>query len=177
MDDARDEGKLLAGQGTKLFGKAMDSIKHRYPRQCKAMETCLAELSDLEQENCPNPDLPANCFGKLMAELFVFEEDLWANSLRQMGISLGRFIYLADAMADYRKDKRKKKYNPFIAMGMEEDWSKWDEILVLTMSRCTAQFEKLPLVQDKMLLNNILYSGVWGNFHRKKKEGRDGIDQ
>jgi hypothetical protein len=28
----------------------------------------------------------------------------------------------------------------------------------------------LPLVQDKQLLDNILYSGVWVNFGRKKRQ-------
>jgi hypothetical protein len=42
------------------------------------------------------------------------------------------------------------------------------------MARCTREFEKLPLVQDKPLLDNILYSGVWCNFRKMKKEGRDG---
>lgn len=176
-DDWQDDKTVSARMMGSILRKNYEEIAARYPRQCKAVEDCIREINHLEKENCPNPDLPAGAFGTLMAELLVYQEDIWAPTLRQMGMALGRFIYLADAMADYRKDKRKKKYNPFIAMGMEEDWSKWDEILVLTMSRCTAQFEKLPLVQDKQLLDNILYSGVWGNFHRKKKEGRDGVDQ
>ena len=32
-------------------------------------------LSALEKENCANPDLPAGCFGRLMGELLVYEED------------------------------------------------------------------------------------------------------
>ena len=40
------------------------------------------------------------------------------------------------------------------------------------MARCTAYFEKLPLVQDKALLDNILYSGVWVRYRQKnRKEG------
>ena len=51
---------------------------------------------------------------------------------------------------------------------------RWEEYLVLTMGRCTDYFEKLPLVQDKTLLDNILYSGVWVNKRRKgQKENRD----
>ena len=38
------------------------------------------------------------------------------------------------------------------------------------MAKCTEEFEKLPLVQDKKLLDNILYSGVWCSFARMKKE-------
>ena len=41
---------------------------------------------------------------------------------------------------------------------------------MLAMARCTECFERLPLVQDKALLDNILYSGVWTGGRRKKKE-------
>ena len=41
------------------------------------------------------------------------------------------------------------------------------------MGRCTAAFEKLPLVQDKPLLDNILYSGVWINKRGKKENHND----
>ena len=105
-----------------------------------------------------------------MAELLVLEEDLWAADLRQMGDALGRFIYLLDAALDYRRDGRKGKYNPYLAMGLGEDWQRWEDYLVLTMGRCTAYYEKLPLVQDKALLDNILYSGVWVNYRRKRNE-------
>ena len=68
---------------------------------------------------------------------------------------------MADAAVDYRADKRKGKYNPFLAMGTGEDWARWEEYLVLAMGRCTANYEKLPLVQDKAILDNILYSGAY----------------
>ena len=38
------------------------------------------------------------------------------------------------------------------------------------MGRCTDYYERLPLVQDKGLLDNILYSGVWGIYRGKRKE-------
>ena len=108
-----------------------------------------------------------------MGELLVYEEDLWAPKLRSMGMALGRFIYLADAAVDYRRDKKGGKYNPFLAMGTGEDWERWDSYLVLAMGKCTEEFEKLPLVQDKPLLDNILYSGIWCNFRTKRKINRE----
>ena len=176
VDDWQDDKALSARMKSGLFGKNYAEISERYPRQCKAIADCIHKINTLEKENCSNPDLPAGLFGELMGELLVYRKDLWAPTLRQMGMALGRFIYLADAAVDYRRDKRKGKYNPFLAMGTGEDWPRWEEYLVLAMGRCTAEFEKLPLVQDKHLLDNILYSGVWGNFHRKKKEGRAGSD-
>lgn len=170
LDDWEDErkwsAKLLAG----AFGKHFPEIEARYPRQCEAIRTCIARLSQLEKVSCDNPDEAANCFGTLMAELLVYQEDLWAPYLRQMGMALGRFIYLLDAAVDYRKDKKQGKYNPYIAMGMEENWPVWEEYLVLAMARCTDAYERLPLVQDKALLDNILYSGVWVGYKKGKKK-------
>lgn len=170
LDDWEDDGKysarFLAGQ----FGKRLQEITERYPRQCKAVEDCIRQLSALEKAGCSNPDEPASCFGQLMGELLTYEEDLWADSLRQMGFYLGRFIYLLDAALDYEKDAKKGKYNPYLAMGTGKDWARWEEYLVLTMGRCTDYFEKLPLVQDKPLLDNILYSGVWTGKRRKEKK-------
>ena len=55
-------------------------------------------------------------------------------------------------------------------MGMERDWTRWEEYLVLAMAKCTDHYERLPLVQDKDILDNILYSGVWVNARGEKKE-------
>ena len=170
LDDWQDDGKCSAKILADAFGKHYPAIEQRYPRQCGAIRDCISRLLELEKANCANPDEPASCFGQLMAELLTFEEDMWAPILRQMGFSLGRFIYLLDAAVDYEKDKRKGKYNPYLAMGTGKDWPRWEEYLVLTMGRCTASYEKLPLVQDKALLDNILYSGVWVNYRGKGQE-------
>lgn len=168
MDDYSDDGKLTSKAMASVLEKNQFQIKEQWPRQCQAIETCIAELSRLEREGCKNPDEPAGCFGKLMGELLVYREDMWADTLRQMGMALGRYIYLADAAVDYRRDKRRGSYNPYAAMGMEADWAQWEQYLVLAMGRCTDHFERLPLVQDKKLLDNILYSGVWVEYRRRQ---------
>jgi len=170
LDDWQDDGKVSAKVMAGVLGKHFTEIEARFPRQCGAIRDCICRLNELEKAGCPNPDEPAGVFGELMAELFVVREDLWSPTLRRMGHALGRFIYLLDAAVDYDKDKRKGKYNPYIAMGMEKDWARWQEYLVLTMGRCTANFEMLPLVQDKALLDNILYSGVWVSYRGNGKE-------
>ena len=166
QDDIADDGSLTARVMAPVFGRTLPQIRQRFPRQCAAIRECLQELNDLEKAGCDNPDLPAGCFGKLMAELLVYEEDIWAPTLRQMGDALGRFIYLTDAAVDYRQDQKKRKYNPFLTMGTGENWQQWENYLVLAMARCTRHFEMLPLVQDKDILDAILYSGVWIEFRR-----------
>ena len=169
LDDYADDRKSGAKILAQKLEKDVQRISLEYPRQCRAMEDCIARLAQLERDGCPNADEPAACFGQLMAEVLVYREDLWAENLKQMGMALGRYIYLADAAIDYAKDQKKGRYNPFLAMGMEEDWTRWEEYLVLAMSRCADYYERLPLVQDKDILDNILYSGVWVEFRRRQK--------
>lgn len=173
LDDYQDDGKRSAKRMAGVFEKALPRIRKDYPRQCQALEACIHQLRVLEKDGCPDPDQVAGCFGKLMGELLVYQEDLWAPNLRQMGMALGRYIYLADGAVDYRRDRRKGRYNPFLAMGTGEDWARWEQYLVLAMSRCTQYYERLPLVQDKKILDNILYSGVWVEYRRRGKQSRE----
>lgn len=174
-DDYEDEGHLAAKMMAGVFAKTLPQLKQRYPRQCRAIETCLDRLCALEKENCPDPDAPAGCFGDLMAELLVYEEDRWSEMLRLLGRHLGRYIYLADAAVDYRRDLRKKQYNPFLAMETGLDWLRWEQYLVQELGRCTEAYERLPLVQDKDILDNILYSGIWVEYRRR--QGRKATEE
>ena len=176
MDDYADEGRRSAKMVAGIFAKSLDAVRKDWPRQCAAIETCLEALRKLEKENCPNPDEPAGTFGKLMGELLVYREDRWADTLRTMGMALGRYIYLADAVVDYRRDVRKHQYNPFLAMGSGEDIPRWEEYLYLAMGRCTDYFQRLPLVQDKALLDNILYSGVWLEYRRRQPKPKTSLE-
>ena len=166
QDDRRPDALALR----RLLRPHYEAIQSRFPRQCRAMETCIRDLRRMEAEHCPNPDLPANCFGLLMAELFCWREDRWSGYLRQMAMALGRFIYFVDAAVDYRRDLHRGSYNPFRAMGGEPDPDRWENYLVLEMGRAPQAYEMLPLVQDKDLLDNILYTGVWVTYRSKQKK-------
>lgn len=170
LDDWQDDRKTSA----KLLAKALkphyDRISGEYPRQCRAMEESLEALGTLEKGNILDPDRAANTFGQLMGTLFVWKEDLWQEPLYQMGFYLGRFIYLVDAQLDLQEDQKKGSYNPLLNTQTEDFL---ESILVLTLSRCAFYYEKLPLVQDKGLLDNILYSGVWVRYREHYRKERN----
>ena len=159
-NDDRNVAKLLQAQ---LFRSPAAAAALRYPRQARAIADGLAELTALEQRGVPDPDGAANCFGRLLGELFVWkEDDHWAAALRAVGEGLGRFLYTLDAAVDLPEDLRRGRYNPLSDLAREgrtlEDFR--EELSVL-IGECTEVFERLPLVQDAELLRNILYSGVW----------------
>lgn len=170
LDDWQDDKK----QGARLLARHLEpqysQIAKKYPRQCKAIDTGIRDLSQLEKDNVQNPDLAAAAFGRLMGELFVWQEDLWQDTLRAVGEALGRFIYLMDAELDLEEDRKKGSYNPLAELPQQDHL---EQILTLTMGRCAYYYEKLPLVQDKGLLDNILYSGVWVRYREKYRKERN----
>jgi len=163
-DDKRRSAKILAGR----LSPFIDSIKDSWPRQSDAVARRLKDLADMEARNEINPDIPANCFGALMGEIFVMREDEYSPALRRMGAALGRYIYLLDAVCDLHSDIRKQKYNPLIAQ-MDTDFI---PVLTMMIGECTAEFEALPLERDIDILRNILYSGVWVRTKRKKEDNK-----
>ena len=174
LDDWQDERSVLALTEARALRNAFDKVKERWPRQCGAMERCMSELSQLEKHRSEQADAAVNCFGSLMGELFVREEDHWAEHFRLFGQALGRFIYMLDACADLEKDIKRGNYNPLLGMG-RADMSDEEQILLLKslIGECVIEFEKLPLVQDVDIMRNILYSGVWTQYRMKKRKGAE----
>lgn len=176
-DNWEDERSLRGRAAMGILGPHLETLRQEYPRQLAAMKKHLGELARLEKENCPNPDLPANAFAGLLGEVFLWQEDRWADTLRGLGYSLGRFIYLADAAMDYDRDRRKGAYNPFLAMGQEKEPSRWEEYLTAELASCAACLERLPLVQDKKIIDNIIYSGVWLTYRQAAQKGKGKHDR
>lgn len=179
VDDWQDERKPLALAGTKVLEPCYRAAAARWPRQCAAIETCMAELRAIETAAEPAPDAAADCFGRLMGELFTPEPDpVWEPRFRAFGAALGRFIYMMDACVDYEKDRKRGSYNPLFALhgdGLTE--AETLSLLKMHIGECTAEFERLPLVQDVDILRSVLYSGVWIQYNAKmKQEKRDAED-
>lgn len=170
LDDWNDSRNIMAMGEAKLFEKKYRRIERQYPEKCKRIKECLNELSEMEKEGVINPDLPAGCFGRLLGEIFVREEDEYGAGLRAFGNSLGRVIYIMDACLDLKDDIKKERYNPMTAIPSGE----FDSILNLLMSDCVEKYMQLPVKRDEKLIENILYSGIWTVYEAKNKKAGGG---
>jgi hypothetical protein len=169
LDDWSDDHSLLSVSGAKLLKRRYRKIERRYPKKCEKIRTCLEQLAELEKSKEVNIDLITRPFGELMGELFVYREDQWKGILFQLGFFLGKYIYLLDAYDDLERDIQSGSYNPIEPMRKNEFFEQEIyQILMLMMSECTKEFEKLPLLWDAELLRNILYAGVWKKYDDKK---------
>lgn len=166
IDDWNDDRSLLSLSEAAVMRRSYDRVKSKYPRQVGVIEDCLNTLGDIEKKWTPEPDRASEAFGTLMAELFVYKDDRWSDTLRHLGRALGQFIYVLDACIDLRDDKRFYKYNPFVSLfNRPDEREQFEDILKMLMGECVFYFDKLPLVQDTELLRNILCTGVWNKFN------------
>lgn len=166
MDNWVDDRSLLSLSQAKLLENAAGKAEENYPRQVKAIKDALQRLSMMEKDDVTNPDLPASAFGGLLGEIFVPDEHMpQAAALYDLGFTLGRFIYIMDAVMDLKDDIKKQRYNPLILIPTAQH----EEILRLQMAQCAACFEQLDIHRNRELLENILYSGVWTSYAAKNR--------
>lgn len=172
-DDWNDEKSVKSLAGKTILEYKVRKAVLKYPRQCKVIEEELEHLAQYEREGVMEIDLPAGCFGRLMAEMFVYKMDHWEESLRKIGFYLGKFIYIMDAYDDLAKDIESGNYNPLKELSKAEDYEeRCGQMLLMMLGECAAEFEKLPCVQDVDILRNILYDGVWKRYKKLQNEKR-----
>lgn len=178
-DDWQDERKISSFVTKSMVHGKAKRIIEQYPRQSRAIESALKELAECEKAESTDIDRTAGCFGKLMEELFVYQEDTWERNLRKLGFFLGKFIYIMDAYEDLSEDLKKGRYNPLRGLYGQEDYEeRMKQILCMMIAESTAEFERLPCLVDVDILRNILYDGVWNRYNKiqmkKSEEQKNG---
>ena len=178
MDNWRDDASLVSLAEAAALKKAYGALAERYPRQHEAMTASLTALAALEQAHDENADAAAATVGALMAEVLVYREDRWSDTMRRMGGALGRFVYIMDAAMDLDSDTLHNSYNPFRRYYGLDNTQRFRDILRMLLSECVFYFDKLPLVQDAGILKNILCFGLWQQFDAKfnpKQKGKTDV--
>lgn len=173
LDNWSDDGSLASLAEGKLLKKSSEKCQSLYPHQYAAMKSAMERIWELEKNGTKDADAAASAFGDFMGEALVYRKDRWENDLRGMGMALGRFIYVMDAVIDLDEDTKKDRYNPFRRNYGLDNEQYFRAILKVLLSECVYYFDRLPLVQDAGILKNILCFGLWQQFEQKyrKKKG------
>ena len=134
----------------------------------KKISAGLQRLSEIEKEGKKSVDEPARVFGEILGDILSYGiEGDGARLAYTLGVSVGKWIYIADALDDWNDDARKGRYNPFILLYGNEspDESTLEGIrIALKNELCSAEgaidlidFEN-PSVKN--IIENILYLGL-----------------
>lgn len=156
-DDEKDVKSLVIA---KLLKREFKKASLELVIKSEKIKERLMNISLLEKQNTDDIDKVSNEFGHLMEEIILYKEDVWENILRKIGFFLGKYIYLLDAYEDMENDKKNNSYNPFNNLNIENIENYAKDILMLNLSFLSEEIEKLPLVQDKEIIENIIYSGI-----------------
>jgi hypothetical protein len=176
-DDWIDERKYLKLVYSMLLKGKCKKIESSYSEKIKKIDSLLNNLSLAEKAKEYDIDKMAGVFGEIMAEIFAYKQDEWADSMRRIGFYLGKFIYLMDAYEDIEEDLKKENYNPFAKLYQTSEFEgECQKILTMMMAECSREFEHLPVLENIEIMRNILYSGVWCRYEvvRKEKEEKEG---
>lgn len=148
----------------------------------------LSRLALVERGGTPSVDTPAAVFGEILGEILSFgEAGHNARILRTLGSSVGRWIYIADALEDWEEDAKKGRYNPFILLyGKEKpEISELESIKIAMKNELVAAESAFDLMEiessdTRHILENILFLGLpsrakdigAGNKKNSRKENR-----
>jgi len=178
-DDWEDERKVSGLIYGKLLEGKKGKLRQYYDRKIDEINLLMQHFSDAEREGSEDIDKLSGLFGRVMAEIVACREDEWSDNLRALGFHLGKFIYILDAYEDVEEDIRKGTFNPLKKRYASPDFEEeCRTILMMMMSECCREFEKLPILENVEILRNILYSGVWCRYEavrekRRKKVSKD----
>lgn len=171
MDDWEDERSRVGFLGFHALREKYYRIREKYPEKCEKIWECLSKLHKAERDAESNIDTVSGCFGELMAELLLYKEDVWKDTLMQMGFYLGKYIYILDAYDDVGKDIENHSYNPLVSIYKDDDYEqKCEQMLTLVLAECSSAFERLPCIEYADILRNILYAGVWNKYDEKQRK-------
>jgi hypothetical protein len=118
MDDRRDEHGTKRARALALtpsFRHFHRRASKRYPALAEGIAARMAAFDQAERETLtfPSVDRPAEAFGQVLSLLFTHGLDGEAARIaHHIGLHVGRWLYVIDAIDDYEEDVRRGRPNP-----------------------------------------------------------------
>jgi hypothetical protein len=175
-DDLRDERGLKRTAATVISpfvgSFRRRAVKRGYTEADRAVDTAMRRLCELEAARPPSVDEPATLFGELMATLLGYGlEGNQAKLARTIGLHVGRWVYILDAIDDYAEDMKTGRYNPLACLYGDpamttlptEKRESLKIALLNELSELERAFDLLDTADHSDLagiLSNILYMGM-----------------
>lgn len=142
------------------------------------IESALKRLNELETAKSSSIDDTADCFGNLLAE--VFSHGLEGNDkiiADSIGKSIGRYIYVVDAVDDMESDIKSGNYNPVVLSGIKRE--EFAISVKLELKKLASAIELIDYTYNREIgeiIRNIVYEGLVkiseDVFEGKSKKGK-----
>lgn len=182
IDDVNDDKNLKSRLSAIALSPYRKKISKTILKIDESISECLKKLYALEKsKNFTSIDEICDPFSELVGIVlrdYPFEllDDCkkLRNTLYNLGYSIGKWIYLIDALDDLKEDMENKKFNPISFLYNSEDleYSKFIEIIkpkieftILNCGyTCMENLMKLDLKRNKDILYNIIELGLMDKY-------------
>lgn len=174
LDDVADDKSIKS----KVSSMILSSYKSKFNRNVTMIndiiEENLKKLSYLEVEKkFSSIDEIAHPFSEIVGKIlnlypekFEGDSEEVRGNLYELGYSLGKWIYLIDALDDLKEDMEKNKFNPIDYL-YNTDSKTYEELMEEIRDRmeftifncgytCRNALENLPIKRNKEILENII---------------------
>ncbi len=174
LDNIQDEKgfkKLVYTLIKPIFKGAYKKASKEHPEINKIVEEYINTQSRLERQSCCKMDEVADPTARALSRIFMYlsEDETQKKVLDRLGYCMGRYIYLLDAAADFKKDTEKNKYNvlKFTCENTEQVKEKIKPQLYFCINEGAKAFELLDIKKYKSILGNIIYLGLEDTFKKE----------
>ncbi|OON98173.1 MAG: hypothetical protein ATN36_01430 [Epulopiscium sp. Nele67-Bin005] len=189
IDDVNDDNSLKGKVLSYSLQPYLQKIDPKYNKVQYKIKHSLDELSALEANLCTtsnnktkiNIDEIANPFATLVGNILKYypyklthDSQHLRKQLYNFGYSLGKWIYVIDALDDFKKDIAHNKFNPLAEIyldetkTLDENFRYIKKEVEFTLLSCGATCEEillsLPLQRNRNILTNIVTLGMMAKY-------------
>lgn len=157
LDDIKDDLSLKAIFAILAYVLPMRRVRKTRRAEVEVIKENLNKLSKLEKENCDDLDQVAHCFANILKKLFTPSFLPKNDDMASLGYHLGRWIYIIDAFADRKKDKKAKTYNPINTSKISKEII--EQSLGYTLYTI-GEYAKKTSHKNEEIVSNIIYLGL-----------------
>lgn len=190
MDTAFDTRNTVKKYIALLLYRVMNT-KKRYSRwkEEKAnwlnkIDSKFSELQNMEEKGACTFDELTNQFGSIVSDFVLGFEGLPLESqekLQEICFQLGKWIYIADALDDWKKDCKKGSFNLLNTLVPKSDRTEENNykictvLLMMIHQKMRNPFQQISWKTSEGIIENILFFGTVNVFSRiktKKQRGK-----
>lgn len=167
LDDTVDEKK--GALKSKVFKNAYNKAKKRLPDFDSVVKTQTSNLIKLEKENSDSVDMLADSTANILMEASrVVLKDKVTEFTDGLFYSVGKWVYLIDALDDYDKDVKKHNFNVFYNAYKEDSFesliaNKGNEISFVfngIFLKIAENYKQIKTYYNTDLVQNIITRGI-----------------
>ncbi|MBQ6705886.1 MAG: hypothetical protein IJN07_00040 [Clostridia bacterium] len=182
QDTLEDEGffkRLKVWLTMPFLRRYHKKAKALLPEIDRELSQMMRRQREVEAAKTASIDAAAEPFAMLLQYLCseLSTDERQQAVLSRLGYCLGRYVYLADAIADLREDGRRGRYNPFIlnrrlnlndTAAVEETERYAADVLRHCQAECIAAYNLLDIYHFDGILRNILQEGITAVVEKQK---------